>query len=236
VRIVGYARVSTVGQADDGFGLEVQDQTIRAWAKTYKHRLSTIVADSGVSGVKELAERPALGEALEMVRSGEVEGIVVARLDRLARDLIVQETVLVEIRRLGGELFSCQGGENANLADDPDDPSRELIRRIMGAVSQYEKEIIRLRLAAGRRRKAEGGGYAYGRPSFGQRVVGRELEEDPDEMVVLDRMRELRDAGASLRDICAALDAEGVRTKTGAGGWKPAVVARILKRQPVGAG
>ena len=60
----------------------------------------------------------------------------VYRLDRLARDLIVQETVLAEVKRLGGEVFSTSAAEAGYLSDDPDDPSRKLIRQVLGAVAE----------------------------------------------------------------------------------------------------
>lgn len=231
VKIAGYVRVSTNGQADDGQGLDVQRQAIKKWAKANGHRLVTVLADEGgVSGAKELDDRPALGDALEMIRSGQIEAVLVHKLDRLARDLIIQETLLAEIRRNGGRAFSCMAGEDGYLADDPDDPSRKLIRQVLGAVSQYERSVIALRLRSGRRRKAEKGGYAYGRPPVGYVAVGGELVASADEQRALTRIMELRAGGASIRKICETLDAEGTPTKTGVGNWQPAVVGRIIKR------
>jgi DNA invertase Pin-like site-specific DNA recombinase len=232
MKVVGYVRVSTTAQAEEGFGLDVQRQSVRKWAKDHGHKLVGIQADEGISGAKELDDRPALGTALAMVAAGEIEGLVVPKLDRLARDLIIQETLLGEIRRNGGRVFSCMAGEDGYLADDPDDPSRKLIRQVLGAVSEYERSVIALRLRSGRRRKAEKGGYAYGRPPVGFIAVGKELVEDPDEQLALGRIRTMRDGGASIRQICAALDAENIPTKTGQGTWQPAVVGRILKRLP----
>jgi len=230
VKIAGYLRVSTAAQAEEGFGLDVQRDSVKKWAKAHGHKLVVVLADEGVSGVKELDDRPALGDALELVRSGEVEGVVVPKLDRLARDLIVQETLLAEIRRHGGQVFSCMAGEDGYLADDPNDPSRRLIRQVLGAVSEYERSVIALRLRSGRRRKAETGGYAYGRPPVGFVARGRELVASPAEQVALDRIRELKAGGASVRQICETLEAEGIPTKSGRGAWQPAVVGRILKR------
>ncbi len=82
---------------------------------------------------------------------------MVYRLDRLARDLILQETLLAEITAAGGQVFSTMPGEQAVIEDDPEDPSRRLIRQVLGAVAEYERSLIRLRLRNGRRRKAERG-------------------------------------------------------------------------------
>ena len=167
MKIVGYVRVSTATQAEDGLGLDVQQAALRAWCKANGHRLTSILSDEGISGAKELEDRPGLADALDMIRSCKAEGIVVSRLDRLARDLIVQETILAEVRRIGGEVFSTSPAEASYLTDDPDDPSRKLIRQVLGAVSEYERSMVTLRLRNGRRRKAQMGGYASGAPAFG---------------------------------------------------------------------
>lgn len=228
-RLAAYLRVSTDRQAEEGLGLEVQEQTIRAWAKANGHRIDLWARDEGVSGSNGLDTRLGLGEALESLRDGTVSGLVVYRLDRLARDLIIQETLLAEVRRLGGEVYSTSGAEDAYLADDPDDPSRRLIRQVLGAVAEYERSMIALRLRSGRRRKAEKGGFAYGSPAFGYRAEGRELVADPDEQVVLTRIRELHEGGRSLREIITALEDDGHHPKRG-GRWHPESLARIVRR------
>jgi len=237
VKIVGYVRVSTDRQADEGQGLDVQRQAIRKWARANGHKLVALLADEGgVSGKKELDDRPALGDALELIRTGHIDGVVVYKVDRLARDIVIQESLLAEIWRSGGQLFSCSAGENDNLIDDPDDPSRKLVRQIMGVINEYERDMIKLRLRSGRRRKAEKGGYAYGRPPTGFVALRGELVASPDEQRAIARIRELREQGASIRQICTALDVDGFATKGGASNWQPSTVGRILKRTEMAAG
>lgn len=227
MRVIGYVRVSTDHQAENGGGLDVQRQAIRSWARSAGHRLVSIAVDEGVSGT--LADRAGLGEALTALAGGEAGGLVVARLDRLARDLVVQEQLLAECWRLGAGVSSCAPGEDAYLVDDPADPSRRLIRQVLGAVADYERAMIRLRLAAGRRRKADRGGFIGGAPPFGSRAEDRELVDDVDEGAALARIRQLVDAGASLRTIATALTAEGHRPRHG-GRWHPEVLRRIVAR------
>src|SRR5207244_2593385 len=106
------------------------------------------------------------------VRDGRVRGLVVYRLDRLARDLVLQEQLLSEVWRMHGVVCSTSPSEDAYLAPDDagDDPSRALIRQILGAVAQYERGMIRLRLRQGKARKVARGGYAGGAPPFGFRA------------------------------------------------------------------
>jgi DNA invertase Pin-like site-specific DNA recombinase len=229
VRIVAYLRVSTDRQADRGLGLDVQRQAIREWAKAHSHRVVTYLADEGVSGSNGIENRDALPQALAMIKSGAAQGTVVYRLDRLAKDLVLQETLLAEIRRMGGELFSTSAAETDYLVDDAADPSRRMIRQILGAVAEYERSMIRLRLVAGRRRKAERGGYAYGSPHYGVRAEGGALVADPEETAAVARILELRDQGRSLREIAAVLTSEGYRPKRSKV-WHPESLRRVVSR------
>jgi DNA invertase Pin-like site-specific DNA recombinase len=230
VKIVGYVRVSTATQVEDGFGLDVQKAAVRAWCKANGHKLIAILSDEGISGAKELEDRPGLADAIEALHAKRAQGIVVPRLDRLARDLIVQETVLAEIRRIGGEVFSTSPAEASYLTDDPDDPSRKMIRQVLGAVSEYERSMVVLRLRNGRRRKAQMGGYASGAPAFGYEARDGDLVELEEEQVTVKRICDLRASGASLRAICSILESEGHRSKRGGTGWQPMGVKRVLDR------
>jgi DNA invertase Pin-like site-specific DNA recombinase len=99
---------------------------------------------------------------LTLIEKQSVDGLVVARLDRLARTLTVQEAVLAHVWKHGGKVFSCDVGEV--FEDDPSDPMRTFVRQVMGAAAQLERGMIAARMRAGRERKAEKGGSAYGAP------------------------------------------------------------------------
>jgi DNA invertase Pin-like site-specific DNA recombinase len=227
MKLVAYLRVSTDTQALDGLGLEVQRSAIRTWAHEGGHRIVLWTSDEGVSGSNGLDNRIGLLDALSALRYGSATALVVYRLDRLARDLIVQETLLGEIKRLGAAVFSTSAAEAAYLTDDPDDPSRKLIRQVLGAVAEYERSMIALRLRSGRRLKAERGGYIGGQVPFGFRSVDRSLVADPAESATRARALELRAEGLSLRQIAARLGEEGLRPKRGAR-WHPETVRQVL--------
>ena len=97
------------------------------------------------------------------------------------------------------------------MKDDPDDPSRRLIRQILGAVNEYERGMIRLRLRRGRQRKAERGEYAGGRPAFGYAAIAGELVPAPEEQAVIIEARKLRASGASIRAIAMESQSPGIR-------------------------
>jgi DNA invertase Pin-like site-specific DNA recombinase len=227
--LAAYLRVSTEAQAEQGLGLDIQREAVTGWAKSTGHKLTSILVEQGVSGAKELEQRPSLIEAFELLRRQRISGIVVMRLDRLARDLILQEQLLAEVRRLGGTTYSTSSGEQGYLEDDPRDPSRKLIRQVLGAVSEYERSMITLRLASGRARKAQLGGYAYGAPPFGSRVEAGQLVPDESEAAALGLIRQMHGQNASLRAIGEALHAAGHRPKRG-DRWHPQTIARIVHR------
>lgn len=226
MRLVAYLRVSTGRQAD-GLSPEEQERKIRRWAKKHRHTIVDVAADLGVSGT--LADREGFARALRAVRDREARGLVVVDETRFARDLIVQEQLLAEVWSHGGHVFTV-GGKEPIPRDDPDDPTRKLIRQVLGAVSEFDRAMIALRLRNGRRAKAERGGYAYGSPPYGTRSRRGELAPDPSEQETVARILELHRQRLPLRTIAATLDAEGHKPRR-AERWSAEAVRRILRRQ-----
>ncbi len=226
--LIGYVRVSTDRQAEEGLGLDVQEGAIRAWCGAQGHALLVIHRDEGVSGTKDVEHRPGLANALAAVEDL-AEGLVVHKLDRLARSLSVQEAVLAQVWKHGGRVFAADSGEV--LRDDPDDPMRTAMRQMAGVFAQLERAMIAARMRAGRRLKASRGGYAHGAPRYGFRAEDKELVPDGTEQATVARIVELRsqEPPLSLRQIAATLEAEGRRPKRGER-WHPKVLARILAR------
>jgi len=87
VRAVGYARVSTIEQADSGAGLAAQQLIIEAEAARRGWVLVEVHTDEAASG-KSLVGRLALEAAITAVESGRADVLVVAKLDRLSRSLL----------------------------------------------------------------------------------------------------------------------------------------------------
>ncbi|HEX7408135.1 MAG TPA: recombinase family protein [Candidatus Binatia bacterium] len=96
--------------------------------------------DEGVSGTKDLNDREGLSDLLARIRSNGVRVVLIERADRLARDLIVGELILNQFRELGVRVIAADGGTELTVGDD--DPTRTLIRQVLGAVAQFEKAVI----------------------------------------------------------------------------------------------
>src|ERR1043166_1687677 len=88
--------------------------------------------------------------------------VLIEKLDRLARDLMVQETIIGDLRKHGFDLISLA---EPDLLQDA--PPRKLMRQIMGAVSEYEKTMIVLKLRGARQRMKAKTGHCEGAKPFG---------------------------------------------------------------------
>jgi DNA invertase Pin-like site-specific DNA recombinase len=233
MRVVGYTRVSSKNREHQAESRPEQARAIRAWCRANGHQLVNFYGDDAVSGTNGLKERDGLPDALNFIKAGKADGLVVRELDRLSRDLIIQETILAEVWaiRPDVEVFSTRPEEQRNCSrtDDPKDWERKYMRRQLGLVAELVRDLTVARLRRGKRAKAERGGFTGGTTPFGWRSQDRELVPDPDEQLALARIVALHRAGVSLRGIAAALEAEGHRPRRGQR-WHPNTLARILDR------
>src|SRR5215831_5859460 len=100
-----YLRVSAKGQVDgDGFARQLK--AIREYAAAHDIKIVHVYRDGGVSGTKELENRPAFVEMMTALHSNGVGLMLVEKLDRLARDLMVQETIIGDLRKNGFDIIS----------------------------------------------------------------------------------------------------------------------------------
>ena len=225
-RVIGYTRVSTAEQVD-GFGLDVQANAIREYCKTRGLRLVTILSDEGQSGSNGLDDRQGLAEALARIERGEAQALVVYRFDRLARDLILQETVIVRLEANSASVLSV-----SEPAMDGDDATRKMVRQMLGVIAEYERAVIRGRMMAGKAVKVANGGYGGGRPAYGQKAAQGALVANEDEAAIIDIVTKQRQAGDSYRQIAAALKEADLTTRAG-GEWNPSQIRRIAIRSGV---
>ena len=217
--VVSYVRVSGKGQAD-GDGPERQRQAIERFAKASKLTVIEEYSDLGVSGTKELADRPGLAGLIDRLESNGVRTVIVERADRLARDLMVQEVILGQFSKIGARILTTDGVDLTSS----DDPTRRLIRQVLGAVAEFEKNVLVLKLRAARERKRAKGERVEGVKPYGHL---------PAEKAVVDRMRQLRRKPAnnkrlSVAKIAAYLNAEGHRNRAGRE-WSAQLVHHVLK-------
>ncbi len=194
---IGYVRVSTESQLD-GFGPEIQEEQILRLANAEGLTLVAMYRDEGISGAEDLSVRLGLADAI--VALDEHPVLIVGRLDRIARDLMIQEKVLAECWATGAEVIPCSPSERVYChPDDPEDPMRKLIRQFLGALAEYDRSNIKLRLTRGRRRKLATTGYAGGPVPYG-------WTDDAERQVLAD-VGIMRQRGSTWQEIADSLNA-----------------------------
>ena len=190
MKTVGYVRVSTDRQADQGVSLGAQEAKIRAMATVRGSDLDEVIVDGGESA-KDL-NRPGVQRLLSVVNGGKVDAVIVAKLDRLTRSVKDLCALL--------ELFEKRKVALISVAESLDTGSAagRLVITIMGAVSQWEREAIGERTRDALRHKRSQG-RRVGNIAFGSRLAddGEHLEADPAEQSALAEIRQLRHSGAT---------------------------------------
>ncbi len=210
-----YLRVSGKGQVD-GDGFTRQLEAIRAFAKVNDIRIVKVFREEGVSGAKEMDDRPALAEMLIAMLGNGVKLVLVERLDRLARDLMIQENLLRDLRKRGLDLISVAEPDLCSA-----DPTRTLLRQFIGAIAQYEKSMIVLKLRGARERMRKKTGRCEGAKAYGTK---------PGEAAVVQRILDMHKDALSLSLITQVLNREGIKPRRGTV-WYPATVRNIINRQ-----
>lgn len=196
-KAVGYVRVSTDDQAREGISLDNQDSKIKAYAEVNDLDLITIIREEGVSG--KTLDRDGLTQLLGMVDRGDVDAVVVYKLDRLSRKTIDTLNLI--------ESFESKGIAFHSIMEKVDTKSAtgRFFLTITSAFAQMERDLIVERTKDALSHKKTTGEWC-GRVPFGFRVDGKRLVEDPEEMTVISKAKRLRRSGKSFRDIAGALN------------------------------
>lgn len=217
IPILGYLRVSGASQIErDGFPRQLA--AIQSYCAAKGFYLVQVFEERGVSGTLDLDQRPALQNLYARLEETGIVHIIVEKLDRVARDLMVQETIMGDLNRKGIELISTA---------EPDlcgnDPSRVLIRQIFGALAQWDRAMINMRMNGARKRIRDSGGKAEGVYPYG------EDPKRPEEAETLALMLYMRKEGDTYDRIAHRLNTLGWRGREG-GEWKMPTVGKILRR------
>jgi site-specific DNA recombinase len=205
-------------------GLEIQKDSIKKFIQEHpEYRLVRIYEDPGISGAT--INRPGLRALLEAAKEKKFAKVIIAKLDRLARDLYIQLWVEKELLVDGIEVHSIAEGFN-----NPKDPILNAMRQIVGVFAQLEKGRITERLLSGRIKKASIGGYAGGREPRGYASDDGKLHQNREAKIVR-AIRQFRKQGWSLRKIARHMNEEGVPNSKGIA-WYPATI-RYIVQNPV---
>ena len=147
-----------------------------------------------------------------------------ARLDRLSRDHVTLVAVERQLQRHGVDVISTEEESNG------DGPLADLVRGQLALIAEYERALIRERLAAGKARARQQGKHAEGKPPFGYRSEKGVLSPIPEQAEIVKRIyRDAKD-GRTPGRIARALNADEIPSPRGSV-WRPNTISLILRNE-----
>ena len=217
MKAIGYVRVSTDEQAKSGLGLEAQIAKIKAYAELFDIELTEIIMDEGISG--KTLDREGLQRAIKILKDKKAEGMVIAKLDRLTRNVADLGTLVSTVFDKA-ELYSVSEQINTKNA------AGRLVLNVLVSVAQWERETICERTKDALQAKKARGEKTGGNTPFGFDVINGKLVKNEEEQAIISEIKNLKNKGLSLRKIAEVLNAKGITTKNGKT-WTATQIQRI---------
>ena len=181
IQVVGYIRESTQKQINETEGLQIQKDRIIAYCKSKNFKLAAMFSDEGVSGAKEINERPALQEMLEYCKNHPIQHVIVDKADRLSRKF--ENQLYVEMILLRNKIdIKFSANETTNIDENDtefDMMMKTAMRQMMGVFAELDRKMIVKRLSDGMTKKASNGHKAAGK-----QPLGYEYSQDKKSTVV----------------------------------------------------
>jgi DNA invertase Pin-like site-specific DNA recombinase len=202
-KTIAYIRVSTDKQADKGHSLEAQREKIEAYAKLYDLELVSIIVEA--ESAKNL-KREGLQGALQAIKAGKAEALIVVKLDRLTRSV-------ADLGHLVKTIFTKAALLSVSEQIDTRSASGRLVLNVLASVSQWEREAIGERTVAVMQSMKAKGLYTGGNVPYGKMLQGGELVNNPIEQAIIEQAKDLKAQGYSLRQIATVFSEQGYRTR-----------------------
>ncbi len=232
IRAVSYPRVSGKGQLA-GDGLPRQHERIFQYAQhngltvELEREERGVTGDSNVErqilngrpprGLEDMPERKALTELVKYAKEHDIHVLLVENASRLSRESLTQQFLLLWLERDQIRVISAEGG--IDLTDGT--PVAKLIRTVLGAVAEYDKDSTVLRLRHARERLRKAGIRQEGQIRFGQKN---------GEQTVLNHILCLARSGLGPTEIAEELNRQGHKTRKGRP-WQSGTVWKIVNRE-----
>jgi site-specific DNA recombinase len=135
MKVIGYVRVSTEEQSQQGVSLSNQEQKIRAYCTAKDWEMITVIRDEGCSG-KDL-NRPGVQEIIKGCRKRTFDVVVTMKLDRLTRSV-------KDLGYLVEDVFNKHGIAFSSLQDnfDTSTANGRMVMNILATLAQWERDVI----------------------------------------------------------------------------------------------
>lgn len=207
--VVAYIRVSTDGQVgEDKFGLDAQKKQIVEYCEKNEMNILRWYSDEGESGAKE---RPGFDEIVYgEVNNPPVEAVIVAKTDRVARDIEIYYYYKMLLRKKEIELIS--------IAEDfgKFGAFSAMLESFTLCVAKMERDNITKRTSSGRAIKSSNGGYSGGRTPFGYKPEGGKMVIVPEEAEIVKTIFRMKDEeGKTYKAVVERLNSDGKKNRSG---------------------
>lgn len=219
-KAIGYIRVSTEQQAEEGVSLAAQKAKIAAWCEVNDYELAEVHVDAGISG-KSMDKRQGLRDALKAVKKGGV--LVVYSLSRLARSTKDTLAISEQLDKAGADLVSLSEKIDTTGA------AGKMMFRMLAVLAEFERDVIAERTKSAMNHK-KAVGDVYSPIPFGFKAIEGKLQQVESEALVVSEILAMRNAGSTLGAIADSLNNRGIKGKQG-GNWFPSTVRYLIQRQ-----
>lgn len=221
--VLGYVRVSTDEQAENGNSLIEQPERIAAYCKAMGWSDPLFFIDDGYSAKN--MNRPELTKILERVKSEPDGGVVITtKLDRLSRKLFDILSLNEYFNKYNFNYVSATEGFDTST------PAGRLVLQMLGMVAEFERERISERVKDNMLSLARNSDKIITRPCFGYDVVDGQLVINIEESLIIKKAASDLLSGKSSRSIRRFWNANGIKTKEG-NEWQDKPFRELFQRE-----
>ena len=214
-----YLRTSSATNLD-GDSEDRQKESIRKYADSQGIEIVQGAYDQAVKGSDSIHEREGFAQLIQYCIDNDVSIILCENASRFARDVIVQELGYRELKKLNLQLIPVDAPDYFT----GDSPSLNMIRQILGAVSEFEKSNLVSKLRSARERAKARNGKCEGRKSL------QELMGDSNYISMVKQVKSLRKHNKTYASIAGVLATKGyVQPQTGRP-FNQSQIMRLIKR------
>ncbi len=201
MKAAAYVRVSTEEQLK-GFGLDVQRERIKYYAKFRGITIKKWYEDSGISA--KTTQRKGLNQLIQDITKKKYDALIVYKLDRLSRSLR-------DLLNLLEDSLHPHKCEFISVTEqfDTSIPQGKLMVQLLGSFAEFERNLIVERTWNGKLIKAQQGGYIGGEPPYGFKAEGKKLIIDKEKIFLVDKIIRMRKGRMSYEAIAKTLNEEG---------------------------
>jgi len=218
MKAIGYIRVSTQKQAEEGISLDAQRAKIEAWCLTNDYELAGIHCDEGISGTKSNRD----GLLAAMAEAGKGTALVVYSLSRLTRSTKDLLAFTEQLDHQGADLISLTEKIDTTTA------AGKMVFRMLGVLNEFERDQVSERTKAALTHKKENN-QVYNHTPFGYYRSDDRLMWDKTEQRLIGYVQSKHRRGMSYSAIARLLNKENIPTKLGKQ-WQPMQVSRLINR------